>query len=137
MPLKNIIFLILIFSFIQVGLIEELSKFFGFRIIEKKNTPIDTMIYCGITALGFSFVENITYLLNNNIEIIFIRSTMSMILHLTCGLLMGYFIAVGRIKQTNIDSPLGKVMLVYPKFKRRLYYFIGVLSVIIIFLVVE
>jgi len=117
---------LLIFSFLQIGLLEELCKYAGFRTTKKYNiSPIDIMIYCGITALGFSFIENITYLIKADLDIIFIRSTLSMILHLSCGLIMGYFLALSKLKH-KVSTPLDIIMLKFPKFRTRLYTFIGI-----------
>lgn len=123
---------IIIFSFIQIGLLEETCKFLGYKIIGVKSSPIDTMIYCGITALGFSFIENITYLLSSDIDILFARSTMAMLLHLTCGLLMGYFIAISKMNISEPTTPLNRIMIKYPKFRIFLFTIVGISTATIV-----
>ena len=94
-----------IFSFLQIALVEELSKlsafFIGEKIIKTKSEedelPISIMFYCGISALGFSFLENVHYAIMYGGEVLIIRSTLSMILHFLCGLIMGYWVAKSRL----------------------------------------
>ena len=111
----NFLVALLYAAFIQVALIEEISKFISFKITEKVRSierniiidqPISPMIYCGITALGFAFIENVKYAMDYGATILIVRSALSMILHFICGL--------------------------YNKFKIRIYTFIGIMCAVFI-----
>src|ERR1700761_5246158 len=63
-----------LYSIFGIGLNEELSKLTGvflvFALLKKQvNEPIDYLIYAGVTALGFSLVENYNYFYNHGITI--------------------------------------------------------------------
>ncbi len=122
------------FSFIQVSLIEELCKFSSFKINENMrgddiqyDTSIGTMFYCGISALGFSFIENVQYAYMYGSEVLIIRSFLSMMLHFLCGLIMGYWISLSRIPTKLKDrSLLELVFIKYKWLKVYLYSFMGI-----------
>lgn len=65
-----------ILAFIQVGLLEEGSKYLTFQWVsterhsEKHDLPIATMFYSMMSAVGFAIVENITYLIRQRDAII-------------------------------------------------------------------
>ena len=96
---------IYVMAFIQVALVEELSKYTSFRIGEKirgkcktkNDLPIGTMFYCGISALGFSFIENVEYATKYGGDVIISRSITAMMIHFLCGLIMGYWLSTSRI----------------------------------------
>lgn len=76
-----------LFSILAVGLNEELCKLAGilavFLLLKKQiNEPIDYLIYAGITALGFSLVENYNYFYNHGIRIITSRAFYSDLEHI-------------------------------------------------------
>ncbi len=118
--------------FIQVGLIEEMSKYLLFTLCKNmdkvKITLIDIMIYCGITALGFSFIENIFYIIDMGTSTIMIRAISSTILHMTCGFIMGYFIAIGRMKQMDTSTIFNYFISKRPNLKPFIFSGVGVLS---------
>lgn len=132
---------IFIFSFIQIAFVEEACKFLSFRMGEMIRTnesveydrPIATMFYSGISALGFSFIENVTYALKYGGEVLISRSFVAMILHFLCGLIMGYWIAVSRLPlKVKNSSPFEMFIYTRPKLKRFFYYGIGILSAVFI-----
>lgn len=76
-----------LFSILGIGLNEELCKLSGilivFALLRKQiNEPIDYLIYAGITALGFSMVENYNYFYNHGIKIITSRTFYSALEHI-------------------------------------------------------
>jgi RsiW-degrading membrane proteinase PrsW (M82 family) len=122
-------------AFIQISLIEELSKFISFNINErmrgiddvKYDSAIGTMFYCGISALGFSFIENIDYAIKFGGQILIIRSFFSMLLHFICGLIMGYWISLSRIPTRMKDRSLLELFFIkYKKLKKWVYSLIGI-----------
>ena len=107
---------LLILSFVQIGILEESAKFATFLWVSKERTsekydfPIATMFYSMMSAVGFAITENIVYLIRAQRQIIEIqnigidlskeliniaemRSVTSVIAHMICGVIMGYFLA--------------------------------------------
>lgn len=125
-----------ILAFIQVSLVEEVCKFSAFKInevIRKDNieydSPIGTMFYCGISALGFSFIENVDYAVKYGGDLILIRSFTAMMLHFLCGLIMGYWISISRLPtKLRNKSILEVIFIKKPILKKIVYYFMGILS---------
>lgn len=101
---------LLLYAFIQVALLEEFSKWLAFKCIEgmrgkkKKNLdhPYAIMFYSSLVAAAFAIVENIQYAsktiyagpgYSTPEHVLAIRAISSVIIHMTCGLFMGYYIA--------------------------------------------
>lgn len=87
-----------LFAVFGIGLNEELCKLAAvivvFKILKKQiNEPIDVLIYAGVTALGFSLVENYNYFYNYGIKIITSRTFYSALEHIinTSIIVYGYF----------------------------------------------
>ena len=124
---------LIIFSFIQVALIEEVSKFSAFIIgqnIRKDNieydSPIGTMFYTGISALGFAFLENVNYAVQYGGSILIVRSVVSIMVHFLCGLLLGYWISASRLPSKLENRSLFEVIIHRrPILKKVIYYGIG------------
>lgn len=100
------------FAFIQVALLEELCKWAAFKsgdLIRGKNTlrdhPYAIMFYTAMVAAGFAAIENTDYAIRtirgsfgpdvNVMYVLSIRSITSVIMHMVCGIIMGYYIALG------------------------------------------
>jgi RsiW-degrading membrane proteinase PrsW (M82 family) len=128
----------LIFAFIQVSLFEEISKFASFLIGEKvsggsdtqfKEKAFATMFYSGISHLSFAFIENVSYALIYGTDVLLIRSVVSMLVHFLCGLIMGYWVAKGRmgtrIKMRSFSEILFNKR---PDLKIKIYYVISLLT---------
>jgi len=85
-------------SFIQVALVEEITKFLTFfwlfsqRKNAKYDLPIAIMYYSMMSSAGFALIENITYLFDYGDEVLFIRAISAILVHLICGMIMGYFL---------------------------------------------
>lgn len=97
-----------IFAFIQVALLEETTKAMAWGAMSlfrkgqynKSDTLFSTMFYSCMISVGFSGLENLQYMIRFQEENIFIqRSLTAVIIHMVCGLLMGYFIALSRLKR--------------------------------------
>ena len=138
---ENVDFNLWFFSFIQISLIEELSKFLSFNINEKLrgyndvkyDSAIGTMFYCGISALGFSFIENIQYALKFGGQVLIMRSFFSMMLHFLCGLIMGYWISLSRVPTKLKNRSLLELFFMKYKFLKKLVYsLIGIGCAVII-----
>lgn len=76
-----------LFTIFAVGVNEELCKVIGviivFRVFKKQIAePIDYLIYAGVTALGFSIIENFKYFKEYGIQIIASRAFYSALVHI-------------------------------------------------------
>jgi hypothetical protein len=98
------------YVFYNISLVEELSKFMAYLtslfIIDKyinqyKMNMISFAMLCGVTGLSFAWIENIKYCLEYGTDILLIRTFSATILHLTTGMLMGYWIALGNINRNR------------------------------------
>lgn len=90
---------------------EELSKYITnywstTNITNTKNkTTTSIMMYSLSTAASFAIVENIHYAMTFNkmpIEVTLVRGFSANVMHLICGLIMGYFIAKARFQKDVI-----------------------------------
>jgi RsiW-degrading membrane proteinase PrsW (M82 family) len=97
-------------SIIQIGLIEEISKFFSFIIIKKflvikeKIHPLGVMVNYGMVGLSFGTLENLHYANQFGDGIIFSRSVTAMLLHLLLGLITGYCMALIDLKPNKLNE---------------------------------
>lgn len=116
-------------AFFQVALVEECSKWAAFRIGEsnrqgkKHESPFSTIFYSMMIALGFAGMENIMYAFNHGPQVLLSRNLSAVIIHMTAGIFMGYYIAMGR---RNIDlhhekTPLNIFLKIKPKWKVIIY----------------
>jgi len=107
--------------FFEVALLEELTKFLAFQWVtsqrksRKYDLPIATMFYCMLASAGFAIVENIHYLMGYGEDVLLIRAVTAVMIHVICGLIMGYFIAKAKFitseynkKQYNLNPVKAK-----------------------------
>jgi len=130
-------------AFFQVAVLEESSKFMAFRLADSYRSrhwfehPSATMFYAMSVGAGFAIIENLTYVqaaqqtatymvqiglatsgetMGRIWELVLIRSTTSMLLHMMCGLIVGYFIAIYKNKlDSGVTSSWGP-------FARRIWF---------------
>ncbi len=125
---------LVLFAFIQVALFEEVSKWLAFKFSNymrgrrRKNLdhPYATMFYSSLVAAAFSIVENIQYAqramsgefgIIEPSDVLTIRAVTSVIVHMACGLFMGYYIGLAKSS--------GKA-------KKYIYNFIGIIYATVI-----
>ena len=90
-------------AFIGVALVEEVFKWlvvilFAYRRPEF-DEPLDGIVYCVFSALGFAAVENIMYVVSNyavSPNIAFYRGILSVPGHALFGVSMGYFLSLAK-----------------------------------------
>jgi len=105
---------LLLYAFVQVALMEEISKWMAFKCVDfmrgkrRKNLdhPYAIMFYSALVSAAFAIAENIQYAqrtmageFGDNVtpeNVLIIRAVTSVIIHMTCGLIMGYYIALGK-----------------------------------------
>ena len=97
----------ILFMFLGIALVEELSKFFAARMSVLRdpsfNEPVDAMLFLVIAALGFAAVENIAFVLNAPVQtagllggvipILAMRFLSATLLHSIASGIIGYTIA--------------------------------------------
>ncbi len=135
---KDPLYYLHIENFIQIGLIEELSKLGTFFLIEwyirKKSDgeahPLATMFYVGMVSLGFAVIENISYGINSvtPLDTIMWRSITAVIGHMVFGMFMGYWISLGRVgARLKNRSIVDIIILKNDKLRRRVFILIGLI----------
>ncbi|KPV43579.1 PrsW family glutamic-type intramembrane protease [Alicyclobacillus ferrooxydans] len=84
-------------AFFVAGMVEEFLKA---GVIDRGalqkgwiQTPIDSIVYSGATALGFACVENILYVTHSGISTAILRAVTAVPAHLMFGILMGTYFA--------------------------------------------
>lgn len=91
-----------ILAFFQIGLLEESMKFMMFKSTEryriKRASPVAIMFYCMCVSAGFAVMENVMYLQMYGNDVLVIRAFSAIMLHMITGLIMGYFMAVSRMR---------------------------------------
>lgn len=96
-----------IYCFIGIGLVEEIAKaipFFIIYLLKKKeiNEPIDFLIYISVSALGFSAIENVLYLINYGPSIINGRAILSTVSHMFNSSLVAYGIVLFKFRGRKV-----------------------------------
>lgn len=135
----DIVYMCAVIAFIQVGLVEELTKYITFWWVSstRKNVdtdlPIATMYYCMMSATAFAVIENIHYLMAYGDSVLLIRGVTAIVLHMICGLVMGYFIVKSRTAKEIIVEKIGSgntmgLNLNSSQLKRIAYIIFGVAS---------
>ena len=109
----NILIAMFVTAFVKVAFLEESSKFTMFKLTEwyrnKKyvDHPSAIMFYAMSISCGFAVSENILYCQIYGGEVLLIRSFSSVLCHMICGLMLGYFMALGRIDSQTPKNILG------------------------------
>lgn len=117
----------LFYAIIQIGLLEEFSKFCVFqwvtseRISARHDLPVATMFYSLMTSLGFAFTENLSYIMSlyqtnsdnpvitstelkySMLALTASRSITAVVMHMICGVILGYFISKSRNNSIKIS----------------------------------
>ncbi len=146
----NFLFDYLFFTIIQIGLLEELSKYTIFhwvsseRLSKKHDLPIATLYYSFMTALGFALTENISYLISlyqissidptvtnsalnvSMLKLSLSRSLTAVVMHMICGVIIGYFInmSIEASKKMKVNSNVFKHNL---NISNKIYIVLGIL----------
>ncbi len=93
-----------------VPLAEEGCKYLALRTSRKSkefNYTFDGIVYGTMVSLGFATLENVLYVLDAmTIEVAVMRGILSVPLHCTCGIFMGYYYGVARGLEVrrNVDE---------------------------------
>ena len=95
---------------------------------EAFNFTFDGIVYAVIVSLGFATLENILYVMNYmSLQVALVRGILSVPLHCTCGVFMGYFYGMARNHNAHGEhsrSVLERLLaLIVPLFIHGLYDF--------------
>lgn len=123
-----------VLCFIQIAFAEELSKLVSFKINDlifnkdRSLHPNAFVFYAGMNALGFAIVENMQYLGMFGVSVLEIRAVTATVLHLLTGIVLGYFMALGRVSRVRTRSVLERFLKSKPILKKWIYTLVGFLS---------
>lgn len=132
-----------LYCFINIGMIEELTKtvpwlIFYFLFKKHFHRPVHFMLLPVISALGFAFSENLIYVNSNDYELVFVRSAISLIMHISCSAIIGYMAWRANLKR-DLKTKIGYVLggFVLASFLHGLFDFIifnngGYLNIIVL-----
>ena len=121
----------LLMFLICVPLVEEGLKYIALATTWKHeafNFTFDGIVYAVIVSLGFATLENILYVMNYmSLQVALVRGILSVPLHCTCGVFMGYFYGMARNHHAHGEhsrSVLERLLaLIVPLFIHGLYDF--------------
>ncbi|HEY0742813.1 MAG TPA: PrsW family glutamic-type intramembrane protease [Chryseosolibacter sp.] len=92
-------------AFFKVALVEEFSKFVFVRFIlypnKNFNEPFDGIVYAVMVSMGFATFENVMYVYTYGFETGVLRMFTAVPAHATFGVIMGYFLGIGKFRRTN------------------------------------
>lgn len=95
-----------IYVFFCIALIEEgyklLTSYIVFYHDKNVNYTFDMIVYCTFLGLGFSCFENAMYIKTLPIASIILRGFTAVPIHLSCGVIMGYYLS--RVKSSKVDK---------------------------------
>lgn len=127
----------IIIAFFQIAFIEELAKYSAYKLAythrNEQEPSYAIMYYSVMISLGFAIFENIVYSYSNDWTVILVRSASSVVLHMLCGLFMGYFLTKANmdidIKNATVFEYLFKTKT---KVKKTYYNLVGIFFVVFI-----
>ena len=91
------------YSIIGIGAIEEFVKIIPLllmmRFTKAVDEPFDYIKYASLSALGFSFIENIMYFNENSLHVIHGRALTAVVLHMFSSSIIAYGIVLNKYKK--------------------------------------
>lgn len=98
-------FELFILIFLEIALVEELSKWLMIRLIGYSSNAFDQqydiIVYSVFVALGFAMIENIFYVLNGGFGLGIYRAVFSVPGHVTFGVFMGYYLGIAKQQEVK------------------------------------
>lgn len=106
----------LLYVFLVIALVEEGYKFLATYILfyhdKNVNYTFDMIVYTTFLGLGFAFFENIIYLRSLPIASVILRGFTAVPVHLSCGIIMGYYSSLMKTDKKNFKINLLKALLI-------------------------
>ena len=94
------------YSFLAIGLIEEISKWLVTVFFLKKNKQVDTLfdyiLYAIYIALGFALIENVLYTITGGMLVALVRAFLTVPAHAFYAIAMGYYLGKAKIYKRKI-----------------------------------
>ena len=101
------------FSLLGIALVEEGVKYIAllkYNLPKKDfNEPYDGIIYSLFLTMGFALVENISYVIGNEetgFSVAIARMFTAIPMHATCGIVMGYYLGLSKMKTVDKSKNL-------------------------------
>lgn len=98
-------FELFILIFLEIALVEELSKWLMIRLIGYSSNAFDQqydiIVYSVFVALGFAMIENIFYVLNGGFGLGIYRAVFSVPGHVAFGVFMGYYLGIAKQQEVK------------------------------------
>ncbi len=131
-----------IYMLLGVALVEEGIKYLVLLFYnypkDDFNEPYDGIIYSVMLTMGFALVENIMYVVGQDggSSVALSRMILTIPMHATCGVVMGYFLGKAKMESNNRNQKL-LLAILFPTLIHGLYnYFIFIelsgLSILIV-----
>lgn len=121
-------------TFFQISMIEEFSKWICLYIAINhfksfSDNPLSIMYYGGVVGAGFAIVENIFYGIHYGSQLLpLVRGASATIAHMSCGLLMGYWIAHAYCIEKRNRTYFSLVFKAFPRLKVAAMTFMGIFT---------
>ena len=103
---------LLLYSIIGIALVEEGLKYLILIFYnypkDDFNEPYDGIIYSVMLTMGFALVENIMYVVGDggDSSVALTRMVLTIPMHATCGVVMGYFLGKAKMEIDNKNQKL-------------------------------
>lgn len=98
-------FELIIYAFLVIGLIEEISKWILLYLFSYNNKEFDQLydmiVYSVFIALGFALVENILYVYDGGIDVAIGRFFLAIPGHVSIAIFMGYYLSLAKLSTLN------------------------------------
>jgi protease PrsW len=111
-------------AFLKVAFLEELCKFLFVRFIlypnRNFNEPFDGIVYAVMVSMGFAALENVFYVFQYGLETGLLRMFTAVPAHASFGVMMGYFLGIGKFKHQR-QLYFSVVALLVPTFFHGTY----------------
>ena len=109
------IFKMLIFAFLDIGIIEESFKWLALYLSiytnKEFNHPYDSIVYGVFLSLGYALLENLVYMINGGVIAGILRSFTSIPSHACTGIIMGYFMGIAKKEEGEKNQTGANVYL--------------------------
>ena len=131
------------FSLLGIALVEEGVKYIAllkYNLPKKDfNEPYDGIIYSLFLTMGFALVENISYVVGNEetgFSVAIARMFTAIPMHATCGIVMGYYLGLSKMKtsdkSTNLTLSILLPVLIHGLYNYFLFVDFPLLSLLIV-----
>lgn len=123
---------VMIYSFIGVALVEEISKwimvYFNGYNNKEFDELYDIMVYSVFVSLGFAFFENILYVLNSGtLKLALLRAVSAVPGHACDAIFMGYYLSLAKEchyrGRSNLESKYKRLSIIMPAILHGIYDF--------------